>query len=87
MTADRLQSIVLRLANSRPTRYWLHWNYPEPSPWLMALKVWTADGHRSRPSPTLSRELRSLGGTWDDDNAAWIFERTDDAGQPFRSTL
>jgi len=37
MKLQDLQRIVLLLSNQGWTRYWVHWNYPQRSPWKMAI--------------------------------------------------
>lgn len=37
MTANEFRHIVLKICNQTPTRYWLHWNHPVESPWIMAV--------------------------------------------------
>ena len=91
MTAAKLQSIALRLANGVPTRYWLHYNYPSQEPWTMALQVLSIhspgeatawDGGRP-----LAKELAGLGGVWHPGDRLWAFERTDAQGRPYRSAV
>jgi hypothetical protein len=84
MTADRLQGIVLRLANAVPTRYWLHWNYPAQDPWEMGVKIYTED---RRQQGTIHRQMLDLGAGWNVEDQLWIFYRTDEDGEPFRSNL
>jgi len=38
MCADTLQRHVARLSNSGFVRHWLHWNYPQETPWIMAIE-------------------------------------------------
>jgi hypothetical protein len=82
MTLDRLQGIVLRLANVVPVRYWMHFNYPCQEPWHMAVKIYPAI-----PPSQFRHEMKSLGGRWDDNDLLWTFERTNEDGSPFRSNL
>ena len=48
LTADALQLVALSLSNSTWCRHWLHWNYPQRSPWLMAVNCREADGTPAR---------------------------------------
>lgn len=85
MTVDKLQSLVLLLANVESTRYWLHWNYPARAPWLMAVAIRGERG--KRPRECLRHDMTSQGFAWDPTNEVWTIERTDDDGKPFGSDL
>lgn len=37
MTLKKFERFVLLLSNQAWTRYWIHWNYPQESPWKMGL--------------------------------------------------
>jgi hypothetical protein len=39
MTLEKLQNIVINIANHSYCRYWAHYNYPCKKPWLMAINV------------------------------------------------
>lgn len=39
LKAGEFQNLFLVLANQCPARYWMHWNYPNKNPWLMAIQV------------------------------------------------
>jgi hypothetical protein len=80
MTLDKLQSIVMRLANAAPTRYWVHFNYPRQDPWQMAVKT----SERPAQSGALHRQMNDLGFTWHEKFQLWVVERTDERGGPFR---
>ena len=79
MTADELQRIVLRLANQVPVRYWLHYNYPNRAPWLMALRIYP------RPWSGARRLIAELGafGMVRDGNGVFTVARTNPDGTPF----
>jgi hypothetical protein len=84
MTADRLQSIALRLGNSCWCRHWLHWNYPRQDPWLMAVSCFDYSGPPTFPALvrrgfTLERLESGL--------IVYTVPRLDGAGNPFRSEL
>jgi hypothetical protein len=86
ITLGELRRIVLRLANQGWVRYWVHWNYPVESPWLMAIQVRDAHGW--------DVSIRDLA-TWDIVDVrgpgmgrqVYVIERRDEGGTPFRSPL
>jgi hypothetical protein len=93
VTASVLQGIALGLGNIGWCRYWLHWNYPQQQPWLMALDVRDVGGE---PAELYEPDLRRRGfrGPLEVDfgdgagvGRVWVVERTDESGAPFRSLL
>jgi hypothetical protein len=80
MTADKLQELVLRLANAAYVRYWIHWNRPRLDPWVMAIQARDREG---RPVHILP--LDAIGFEWDEDDRMHYIDRTNDDGTPFRS--
>lgn len=70
MTANELQDIVRLLANQTYTRYWLHFNYPQKEPWLMAISV-------RDPSRILDTEMQERGFSIDK-NHFYVIERHGD---------
>lgn len=83
MTADRLQSIASRLGNSFWCRHWLHWNYPQQVPWLMAVSCLTFGG-----SPVhVALEREGFTRIAPDGLIVYTAPRTDERGEPFRSEL
>jgi hypothetical protein len=89
VTADQLQSIAMQLSRSGWARHWVHFNYPQQSPWLMAIDV---RDHEGKPLE-LEGEMEKLGftrtleGEMDATGSCVIYTvpRTDDAGLPYRS--
>lgn len=79
MTADRLQEVALRLANAVPTRYWLHWNHPCRSPWVMAVRVVPTEA----VSAALKGQMAAVGFGWDEDDRMFYADRTNPDGSPF----
>jgi len=39
MKAFQLKELSKNLANKYFVRYWLHWNYPQKEPWIMAIEI------------------------------------------------
>lgn len=83
MTADCLQNYAIRLGNSAWCRHWMHWNYPEQDPWLMAISLLDIKG---RPT-TAGLEVHGFARVEHDGLIVYTIARTDHAGQPFRSLL
>jgi hypothetical protein len=88
MTADALQATVLRLANAYPTRWWLHWNYPCRTPWVMAVQVYPTSGRTDVPKmlnvpKSLIGELAGLGFEWDECDRMFYANRTHEDGSPY----
>ena len=84
MTASKLQSIVRNFARGAWVRYWLHWNYPEREPWMMAIQA-RDDSGSVHEIPDLER----VGFIRTDHHGTlvYVIERTDKDGSPFRSEL
>jgi hypothetical protein len=61
-TASHLKWIASQLGNSCHVRYWLHYNYPQENPMIMAISVLTQtqDGYQSEPV----QDLIDLGFTY-----------------------
>lgn len=83
MTIDELQSHVRRLSNSCHVRWWAHWNYPQQSPWLMAIHLmdYRHEIHCA--------EMLKAGFCGESSNGYTylVAERTNEDGTPFRSQL
>jgi predicted Zn-ribbon and HTH transcriptional regulator len=87
MTADQLQSIAMLLSRSGWVRHWLHFNYPQESPWLMAIDV---RDHNNRPLE-LNGEMeksgftKTLEGVMDQTGECVIYTiaRTNSDGTPY----
>lgn len=80
ITADKLQSLVLRLSNQCYVRHWLHYNYPEESPWLMAIAL-----HNHPNFSILEEELTAIGfRNPDNREPIYTIERVDEKGNPFK---
>jgi hypothetical protein len=75
MKLAELERIVLKLSNQCHVRYWKHWNYPQKTPWLMALHFmhYNEEFH----SENLKRELTGLGFVRQhtDRGIYWVIER------------
>ena len=82
LTADQLLSVALRLSNSNWCRHWMHWNYPQRSPWLMAVNCREADG---TPASLYAGDLERRGFRLEllDGAEYWIVERVQDDGTPY----
>ena len=81
ITADKLQTLVLRLSNQCYVRYWLHYNYPEESPWLMAIAL-----HNCPNLSILEEELTAIGfQNPDNREPIYIIERVNENGNPFKT--
>jgi hypothetical protein len=85
MTASRLQSIAMLLSRSCYVRHWLHFNYPQQEPWLMAISVKGAGDQFNG----LVDELTKTGFTLAHHEGLEIFTvpRTTEAGKPYRSSI
>ena len=83
MNADRLQSIAARLGNSFWTRHWLHWNYPLSDPWLMAISCLDSEGNPVH----VALEGRGFVKIHHSGLIVYTVPRTDERGEPFRSTI
>lgn len=83
MTVAELRQIVILLANSCYVRYWVHYNYPNQSPWLMAISV------QSDNVEQLAKELGEKGfhKVSGEQFHLWTVERIDDEGRPFTSEI
>src|SRR4051812_26651416 len=86
ITADELKRIALRLANQAWVRYWLHWNYPVESPWLMAIQARDAHGMGVRIPDLEARGVADARGPGMG-RQVYVVERRDADGTPFRSPL
>ena len=86
MTASQLQNIANRLGNCCWCRHWLHWNYPQQAPRLMALNCREADGSEAR---IYGGDLERAGFRKEVVNGAtyWVIERTNEDGTPFVAEL
>ena len=81
MTATEIQNIARRLANSCWVRYWLHYNYPQESPWLMAISIMGA-----KEIGDINIELTRLSFEYmaGDGFPLWVIPRTNEDGAPFQ---
>lgn len=84
MTADALQSLVLRLANVAPTRYWLHYNHPYNVPWLMAVRVYPTNGRPETGGDECPIRRGLIAEGFVQDGPIFLIDRTDDDGMPYR---
>lgn len=81
-------TVVLRLANIVPVQYWMHWNYPQQTPWLMAVKVYpTNQFQRANDWELFVENLAKRGLRWDERDRIFTVERVNSKGQPFTSLL
>ena len=91
MTASRLQSIAMLLGRSGWVRHWLHWNYPQQTPWLMAIDVRDHEGKPVEMNGEMEKSgfTRTLEGQMDDSGACVIYTipRTNEDGTPYTSHL
>jgi hypothetical protein len=86
MTLDKLQNLVLTLANQMPVRYWVHWNYPE-NPTTMAVKLVTDEQYQGG---RLHDEMRRVGFKFTYTASVgwiWTIGRTHDDETPYKSKL
>lgn len=83
MTLEELQRIVLMLSNSAYVRWWAHWNYPQQTPWIMALRV-SDEAPDALESDLLARGFRKV---VLDNMHYWLIDRIDEQGRAFRSEL
>lgn len=81
MELGTLQDIVRMLANQCHVRYWVHWNYPNKQPWLMAINT---IGNKVQESGFLERGFTK---NLRDEQIYWTIERTNKDGTPFDTSL
>lgn len=86
MTLERFERIVLRLANQTAVRYWIHWNYPYQSPWVMAVRAYPTNGFNPTEEK-LTADLAAHGLEWDEDDRQFYADRTNEDGTPFQCSL
>lgn len=60
MTLKDFERIVLILSNQGWIRYWIHWNYPQKSPWKMAISFFSPE-YRKQFGPNLKEVLAKQG--------------------------
>jgi hypothetical protein len=81
VTAECLRYYATRLGNSFWCRHWLHWNYPEREPWLMAISCRDGSGVPIRAG----LEAHGFAHLNHDGLHVYTVPRTDETGLPFRS--
>jgi hypothetical protein len=83
MKLAELERIVLKLSNQCHVRYWKHWNYPQKTPWLMALHL--MHYKEELRSDNLKRELTECGFTpkYTERDICWTIERDNDETRDF----
>ena len=77
MTLERLQHIVVKLANQAPTRYWVWWNYPLVE---TEMAIYIEGGIDSQ---TLLTEMEGRGFKYDATFRVWTIHRTNEDGTPW----
>ncbi len=78
MTIDQLRSYAESISNVHWTRYWLHWNYPQRTPWNMAISARTFSGG----SAPIDVEMLEKGfvKVLEEDLVFWVIRRTNEDG-------
>jgi hypothetical protein len=86
ITIEELHRIVVRLANQGWVRYWLHWNYPVETPWLMAIQIRDAHGWDVSIPDLQSWEIADVRETGMG-RQVYLVERLNEDGTPFRVNI
>src|SRR5690606_7584118 len=88
-TLEQHRRIAERFCNQGWTRYWIHFNYPQESPWLMALcsieLTLVGSALEASAGRVYERDLTERGYRKEvrDGLEYWIVERTNEDGTPY----
>lgn len=82
ITVREFKRVALHLANQAYVRYWMHWNYPVESPWLVAISVRDALGRDVEVKALAEWDRTDTGGIIK--SMVYVAERRNEDGTSFR---
>ena len=78
MRSSTLQDLVVKLSNGCWCRYWLHHNYPNRNPWVMAIECRQFGYDESGKFglyPVKAGGMEELGFGWDEEDKRYYIDR------------